>query len=220
MTSSTNQNTQEPESIVDVETLVPPAEPVPEGESANLEPRQAAKPVDKRTESEKLQSAINGTSYKDQPTLLALKRRLERLALAEATDQPPTDTIVALSTLLDQRLSEYDNWQKKQVLEVEQDIAKVSVWIAEGKITEAQSQVDRSHNQLKRINSDDQARLIGLIAPLREELARLLDWKKFASSEKKKELIEKITTAYFNAFGIELKAYTVNISKGTSQYHL
>jgi galactokinase len=34
------------------------------------------------------------------------------------------------------------------------------------------------------------------------------------------ELIEKITTAYFNAFGIELKAYTVNISKGTSQYHL
>jgi galactokinase len=35
-----------------------------------------------------------------------------------------------------------------------------------------------------------------------------------------KELIEKISTAYFNAFGIELKAYTVNISKGTSQYHL
>jgi galactokinase len=35
-----------------------------------------------------------------------------------------------------------------------------------------------------------------------------------------KELIEKITAAYFNAFGIELKAYTVNISKGTSQYHL
>jgi galactokinase len=35
-----------------------------------------------------------------------------------------------------------------------------------------------------------------------------------------KELIEKITTAYFNAFGIELKAYTVNISKGTSEYHL
>jgi galactokinase len=35
-----------------------------------------------------------------------------------------------------------------------------------------------------------------------------------------KELIEKITKAYFNAFGIELKAYTVNISKGTSQYHL
>jgi galactokinase len=34
------------------------------------------------------------------------------------------------------------------------------------------------------------------------------------------ELIEKITTAYFNAFGIELKAYTVNISKGTSEYHL
>jgi galactokinase len=35
-----------------------------------------------------------------------------------------------------------------------------------------------------------------------------------------KELIEKISTAYFNAFGIELKAYTVNISNGTSQYHL
>jgi len=192
MTSSTNQNTQEPESIVDVETLMPPEEPVPEGESAHSEPRQAAKPVDNRTESEKLQSAIHGTSYKDQPTLLALKRRLERLALAEATDQPPTDTIVALSALIDQRLSEYDNWQKKQVLEIEQDIAKVSVRIADGKITEAQSQLDRNHNQLKRINADDQARLLALIAPLREELARLLDWKKFASSEKKKELIDKM----------------------------
>jgi hypothetical protein len=106
MTSSTTQNTQEPESIVDVESLVPPAEPVPEGESSHSEPEQSAKPADKRTESEKLLSAIHGTSYKDQPTLLALKRRLERLALAEAADQPPTDTIVALSALLDQRLSE------------------------------------------------------------------------------------------------------------------
>ena len=34
-----------------------------------------------------------------------------------------------------------------------------------------------------------------------------------------KELIDKISAAYFNQFGIELKAYKVGLSKGTSQYH-
>jgi galactokinase len=34
-----------------------------------------------------------------------------------------------------------------------------------------------------------------------------------------KELIEKISAAYLNQFGIELKAYKVHLSKGTSQYH-
>ena len=34
-----------------------------------------------------------------------------------------------------------------------------------------------------------------------------------------KELIDKISATYFNQFGIELKAYNVRLSKGTSQYH-
>jgi DNA repair protein SbcC/Rad50 len=222
MTSSTTQNTQEQDVIADIETVVTPedvtsvdvtpedvtpedvtpedvtsvdvmpAEQVSEPEAEVSEPTQPAKPVDKRSESEKLQSAIHGTSYKDQPTLLALKRRLERLLQSDAQIMLASDVTAGLNALLEQRLTEYDNWQKKLVQEIEQGIAQVSARIADGKVTEAQSQLDRNHNLLKRINADDQARLLAIITPLREELARLLDWKKFASSEKKKELIEKM----------------------------
>lgn len=217
MTSSTiknTENTQEQVSIAETETIVVAAEPtesvehsdpVEQAEPAEMsvtpdidpvvlgsDAVQPVKPVDKRTESEKLQSAIHGTSYKDQPTLLALKRRLERLQTTSAESAVPDESLAALATLIEQRLSEYNNWQKKLVQEIEQHIAQVTARIADGKVTEAQSQLDRSHSQLKRINPDDQARLSALIAPLREELARLLDWKKFASSEKKKELIDKM----------------------------
>jgi len=202
MTSSTTQNTQEQDVIADTETVVTPvdvtsvdvmpAEQVSEPEAVVSEPTQPAKPADKRSESEKLQSAIHGTSYKDQPTLLALKRRLERLLQSDAENMLALDVTAGLNTLLEQRLAEYDRWQKKLVQEIEQGVAQVSARIAEGKVTEAQSQLDRNHNLLKRINADDQARLLASMTPLREELARLLDWKKFASSEKKKELIEKM----------------------------
>ncbi|TFH73376.1 DUF349 domain-containing protein [Gammaproteobacteria bacterium LSUCC0112] len=219
-TIKNTENTQEQVSIAETETIVVAAEPtesvehtdpvehaepVEQAEPADMsvtpdidpvvlgsDTVQPVKPVDKRTESEKLQSAIHGTSYKDQPTLLALKRRLERLQTTSAETAASDQSLAALADLIEERLSEYNNWQKKLVQEIEQHIAQVTARIAGGKVTEAQSQLDRSHSQLKRINPDDQARLSALIAPLREELARLLDWKKFASSEKKKELIDKM----------------------------
>lgn len=192
MTSSTTQNTQEQEIIADAETVVVAAEPAPEPDVEVSAAPEPVKPLDKRSESEKLQSAIHATSYKDQPTLLALKRRLAALVLADAANPEASDVHGQLSALLEQRLGEYDSWQKKLVLEIEQGIAQVSERIADGKVTEAQSHLDRNHNQLKRINPDDQSRLLAAMAPLREELSRLLDWKKFASSEKKKELIDKM----------------------------
>ncbi|MBU2097967.1 MAG: DUF349 domain-containing protein, partial [Gammaproteobacteria bacterium] len=148
------------------------------------------RPADKRSEKEKLQNAIHGTSYKDQPTLLALKKRLERLVCDNTVDNP--DELSALMTVLEQRLTEYNNWQNKLVQEIENNVTQVTAKIADGKVTEAQSQLDRSQSQLRKINADDQTRLQLLITPLKEELAKLLDWKKFASSEKKKELIGKM----------------------------
>lgn len=153
-------------------------------------PAEAKRPADKRSEKEKLQNAIHGTSYKDQPTLLALQKRLERLKLDNTTDSP--EELAVLTGILEQRLSEYNNWQTKLIQEIENNIAQVTARISDGKVTEAQSQLDRSQSQLRKINTDDQTRLQTLITPLREELAKLLDWKKFASSEKKKELIGKM----------------------------
>jgi len=155
---------------------------------------QADKPVTpKPGEKARLQNAIHGTSYKDQPTLLALQKRLQRLIEEPSTAEETDSTELAeLAKILETRLAEYDDWQKKLVQEIEQQIAAVTTAMAEGRVTEAQSQLNRSQTQLKRINAADQARLLATIAPIKEELGKLLDWKKFASSEKKKELIDKM----------------------------
>jgi DNA repair protein SbcC/Rad50 len=154
---------------------------------------QADKPVsEKPTEKARLQNAIHGTSYKDQPTLLALQKRLQRLLSEQTAAGEDSADLVELGAVLETRLAEYDTWQQKLVQEIEQQIAAVTTAMGEGRVTEAQSQLDRSQSQLKRINAADQARLLALITPLKEELSKLLDWKKFASSEKKKELIEKM----------------------------
>lgn len=161
-----------------------------------LNDNKSGKPSDKPSEKARLQSAIHGTSYKDQPTLLALQKRLQRLMAETGTSDSEADTdsaaLTELASVLDTRLAEYDRWQHKMVQEIEQHITVITTGISEGRVTEAQSLLDRSQSQLKRINAADQARLLTLITPLKDELAKLLDWKKFASSEKKKELIEKM----------------------------
>lgn len=160
----------------------------PDASSPDATPSASQKrPADKRSEKEKLQSAVHGTSYKDQPTLLALKKRLERLDGIE-----PEQELAALATVLEERLAEYSSWQQKLVKEIETNLNQVVSRISEGKVTEAQSKLDRSQSQLRKINADEQSRLQAQITPLKEELVKLLDWKKFASSEKKKELIDKM----------------------------
>lgn len=179
-----------------------PTEATPTETVLGEEATAAKRPVDKRTEKEKLQNAIHGTSYKDQPTLLALKKRLERLSeshtsesqTSESQNSPAEDPaeLAALAAVLDQRLTEYDSWQQKLVQEIDTAITEVGSRIADGRVTEAQSLLDRTQSQLRKINADEQTRLQTLMTPLREQLVKLLDWKKFASSEKKKELIEKM----------------------------
>ena len=158
--------------------------------SGNDAAENKTRPADKRSEKDKLQNAIHGTSYKDQPTLIALQKRLQKLT--SESDNTQQQELSALAHVLEQRLDEYLHWQQKLIKEIENGISLVVTRINDGKVTEAQSQLDRSQSQLRKINIDEQPRLLAQITPLREELAKLLDWKKFASSEKKKELIDKM----------------------------
>ena len=97
-----------------------------------------------------------------------------------------------LATRLDQLIGQHHEWQRKTVSDLEAAVTTLAAHIGEGKVSESQSLWDRSQAALRRVNAEDQARLQEAFAPLRAELTKLLDWRKFASSEKKKELIEKM----------------------------
>lgn len=166
----------------------------------------------KLSEKEKLQKAAAATSYKDLPTLLSLQKRLERLLAGEtgpaegsettgvsehsgAAVQPDPrtdDDLVKVAAQLNALIAEHQRWQQKLGKEVEQSVITLTSHLADGRVSEAQSLWDRSQNSIKRLPESEQERLQAQLAPLKLELNKLLDWKKFASSEKKKELIEKM----------------------------
>ncbi len=108
------------------------------------------------------------------------------------TQQPADEDLVKVAAQLQALIAEHQRWQQKLVQEVEQSVTTMTSHINDGRVSEAQSLWDRSQNSIKRLASDDQERLQAQLAPLKLELNKLLDWKKFASSEKKKELIDKM----------------------------
>lgn len=169
------------------------------GESSDSVPEDSPETL---SEKDKLLKAVGGTSYKDLPTLLSLQKRLTRLqSEAAADDAAPDNSAHSSDTGLDkleerltQLITQHHSWQQKLVTDIEESIATIGTQIAEGHVSEAQSLWDRSHNTLKRIeDADAQERLQALLVPLKADLTKLLDWKKFAASEKKKELIQKMS---------------------------
>ncbi|WP_058021506.1 DUF349 domain-containing protein [Pseudohongiella spirulinae] len=141
------------------------------------------------SEKEKLQRAIPGTSYRDLPTLTVLQARILAL-LDDANDDAE---LLGLQELLRERMSQHEQWQKSIIGEVESSVAQLELLLTEGRLREAQSLWDKNQNTLKRIGETDQQRLQELLQPHKAELTKLLDWKRFAASEKKRELIEKMT---------------------------
>ncbi|HDZ08432.1 DUF349 domain-containing protein [Pseudohongiella sp.] len=166
-------------------------------EDAGAESAPQSPPVVKLSEQEKLQKAAAATSYKDLPTLLSLQKRLERLQASESETGTPSlpqadEDLARVATQLQTLIAEHQDWQQKLIREVEQSVITMTAHISEGRVSEAQSLWDRSQNTIKRLASEEQERLQAQLAPLKPELNKLLDWKKFASSEKKKELIDKM----------------------------
>lgn len=152
-------------------------------------PQAAADRPRPLSEKEKLQRAIPGTSYRDLPTLTVLETRL----LALLSDNGNDPELLELQEVLRQRMSQHQEWQKSIIGDVEGSVAQLQQLLTEGRLREAQSLWDKNQNTLKRIGEAEQQRLQELLLPHKAELTKLLDWKRFAASEKKRELIDKMS---------------------------
>jgi len=189
-----------PDSVTDGtgSAAAPDAAPIPpETEAAtaqtetSLTPTPETQPAPRLSEKEKLQRAIPGTSPRDLPTLQALHRRLT--VLLEADSGAADEALLALDATLKEKTDQHHDWQKSMIDEIEKSLQTLAEHLNDGRVREAQSLWDRNQNSLKRISDEQtQTRLQDALNPMKAELNKLLDWKKFASSEKKRELIEKM----------------------------
>lgn len=169
----------------------PETAPIPPETETSPTPAPETQPAPRLSEKEKLQRAIPGTSPRDLPTLQALHRRLT--VLLEAESGAADEELLALDATLKEKTDQHHEWQKSMIDDVEKSLQTLTEHLNDGRVREAQSLWDRNQNSLKRISDEQtQIRLQDALNPMKAELNKLLDWKKFASSEKKRELIEKM----------------------------
>jgi exonuclease SbcC len=109
--------------------------------------------------------------------------------LAGEDKTPPADDTPALSAEQIAAISE----------RTRERIEKLTLAIENGQLSEAQSLCDRSQNALNKLaKANIQSELEQQLAPLKAELTELLDWKRFADTEKKKALVEQMTALIDN----------------------
>lgn len=143
-----------------------------------------------------LREELAAASSSDGPALDALADHCRNLAMPAhgGSELLPGDPLLeqyrSLTAELERKLQENRDWQKSQVDKVEARIMELDRAIEEGHVRQAQSLWDRSHNAIARLEENRQKPLLERLAPMKPRINELLDWKRFAATEKKRELIE------------------------------
>ena len=154
--------------------IEPQSEPQPEPE-----PQAATVPH----EPEKFREQLQGISPKDSKTLDSLQAGIQ---------QAPEAMREQLQQELQPLVERHIEWQDQLKQKATDHMHKLEQALEAGNIRDVQSHWDRSRNAVQAIRDDAAARLQEQLAPLQARVTELLDWKRFADTEKKKELIESM----------------------------
>jgi len=148
-------------------------------------------------ELEKLQLAVKQASAKDSKVLTELQKRADKLFAGinwpeklpvSAAHQHYKDMLSALALIQ----SKNAEWQKKILSDATADLILLEQNIEQGHLSEAQKLWDKIHNASTRVTEKERLKLQEQLQPYKVRITELQDWKNFAATEKKKELIEKM----------------------------
>jgi len=148
-------------------------------------------------ELDKLQIAIKRTTAKDNKALTDLQKRLDRLLTAvnwpeklpaSAAHQQVKELASALSAIQTKNVE----WQKKVLSDASAELILLEQNIEQGHLSEAQKLWDKINNASNKLIEKERLTLQEQLQPYKVRITELQDWKNFAATEKKKELIEKM----------------------------
>ncbi len=159
---------------------------------------QAWQQLQSRTgELDKLQIAVKKASTKDNKVLIDLQKRLDKLFAAinwpeklpaSAAHQQYKDVLTALAAIQ----SKNAEWQTKILTDASADLVLLEQSIEQGHLSEAQKLWDKVNNASNKTAEKARLALQEQLLPYKVRITELQDWKNFATTEKKKELIEKM----------------------------
>jgi len=148
-------------------------------------------------ELDKLGAAVRQASAKDSKVLSDLQKRLDKLFAAlnwpqtlPASDshQQYKEVLTALAAIK----SKNADWQKKILSDATAGLVVLEQNIEQGHLSEAQKSWDKINNASNKITERERVVLQEQLQPFKARIMELQDWKNFASTEKKKELIGKM----------------------------
>lgn len=145
----------------------------------------------------RLAQALDNTSHKNSNTLISLQQKMDKLFSAASWPEGlPVSTTFRQCEQIQQTLSEilHENsaWQETLLQQIQQYIQELELKIEEGHIGEAQRLWDKIQSAISRLAAEHRQGIQDQVAPSKARITELLDWKNFAATEKKKELISKM----------------------------
>ena len=148
-------------------------------------------------ELEKLQTSVKQASAKDSKVLFDLQKRADKLfAAINWPEKMPVSAAhqqyKEILSVLARTQSKNADWQMKILAEATADLVLLEQNIEQGHLSEAQKLWDKVHNNSNKIAERERSGLQEQLQPYKVRITELQDWKNFAATEKKKELIEKM----------------------------
>lgn len=189
------------------ETAKPPANS-PADQPAN------ADPVDFAAEITALSTELEGLSFKNTTRLVTVENRVNRLRKLIPTEE--TELIASHTTLaaaLSAKFEENGTHQLQLETATRELTTKLEQALADGQSHEALPAWDKIQGNLSNTSGEIRARIKELIAPFKTKIDELRDWKIFAATEKKKELIQHMQQL------IESKMNAGDKAKRISKFH-
>lgn len=185
-----------------------PAANAPANPSAN------ADPVDFAAEITDLSTELQGLSIKNTTRLVTVENRVNRLRKLIPGDE--TELLARHATLavaLSAKFAENSQHQQQLETTTRELVATLEKALADGQSHEALPAWDKIQGNLSNTSGEIRARIKELMAPFKTKIDELRDWKIFAATEKKKELIQQIQQL------IESNMHAGDKAKRISKFH-
>ena len=179
-----------------------------------IDPTVNADPVDFAAEITVLSAELEALSIKNTTRLVTVENRVNRLRkLIPAEQTELLANHANLAAALSAKFEENGGHQLQLETATRELTATLEQALADGQSHEALPAWDKIQGNLSNTSGEIRARIKALIAPFKTKIDELRDWKIFAATEKKKELIQHMQQL------IESKMNAGDKAKRISKFH-
>lgn len=183
-------------------------------DNAPVDPTVNADPVDFAAEITALSAELEALSFKNTTRLVTVENRVNRLRkLIPAEETELLANHANLAAALSAKFEENGGHQLQLETATRELTATLEQALADGQSHEALPAWDKIQGNLSSTSGEIRARIKALIAPFKTKIDELRDWKIFAATEKKKELIQHMQQL------IESKMNAGDKAKRISKFH-